>query len=326
MNLKFIAKKFLRSYVPWIITLVALFIVFKGVDIDVLFGNLRTADLSWIFLAFASTLASYFLRAYRWEYFFPTPSMRYIDALRVLFLGFFMNNILPARAGELVRAHTGAKITGETRTLVLATIASERLADGLTISFIFLLFGAGIGDPNISRELLYVALAFGVAAIMIIAALILREPIFRVADLFFAKSDTRASNYINERFKIFLNGLSPLLTPSKLPGSITFSLLIWIVELFVYYSVAEAYGSDLSLSLCVLFMVAVNFSSLIPAAPGGIGVIELIATTALVSVGVDHEHALTMVITQHALQYLAVGIPGAAILLTWEKPAYAGEK
>ena len=67
----------------------------------------------------------------------------------------------------------------------------------------------------------------------------------------------------------------------------------------------------------VLFMVAVNFSSLIPAAPGGIGVIEAVVKTVLVSVGIDAELALAMVITQHIMQYLVVGIPGAAIMMTW---------
>ena len=54
----------------------------------------------------------------------------------------------------------------------------------------------------------------------------------------------------------------------------------------------------------VIFLVTVNFSSLIPAAPGGIGVIEAVTKAVLVSVGVDPELALALVITQHVMQYL----------------------
>ena len=86
----------------------------------------------------------------------------------------------------------------------------------------------------------------------------------------------------------------------------------------MYWSVSRAYGESLTLPLCVVFMVAVNFSSLIPAAPGGIGVIEAAGTAVLVSVGVEREHALTMVLTQHVIQYLVVGIPGALAVLTWK--------
>ena len=69
----------------------------------------------------------------------------------------------------------------------------------------------------------------------------------------------------------------------------------------------------------MLFLVAVNFSSLIPSAPGAIGVIEAVTTAVLMSLGVEKEHALSMVLTQHAIQYLVVGLPGVVMLFTWKK-------
>lgn len=318
MNARNLVKKFISAYLPWIITAIALYLTFRGVDFATLISNLKNASKSWLLVAVCATFASYLLRALRWEYFFLKSTMHFLDAWRVLILGFFMNNILPARAGELVRAHTGAKVSGETRTLVLATIASERLADGLTISLMFLLFATSVGDQELSHELFLVSLAFGFAAFCIILVLFMRRHIFKIAEKLHLKFDNRGSNYAFDRLQIFLNGLTPLLTPSRLPASAGLSIIIWCVELSVYYCVAQAYQSELSLPLCVLFMVAVNFSSLIPAAPGGIGVIELIASAALVSVGIDREHALTMVITQHLIQYLTVGIPGLVILLGWK--------
>ena len=62
-----------------------------------------------------------------------------------------------------------------------------------------------------------------------------------------------------------------------------------------------------------------NFSSLIPSAPGAIGVIEAIASGVLISSGIDKELALPMVVTQHLIQYLMVGIPGIIVMLTWKK-------
>jgi uncharacterized membrane protein YbhN (UPF0104 family) len=76
-----------------------------------------------------------------------------------------------------------------------------------------------------------------------------------------------------------------------------------------------AFGGSITLSGTVLFLVAVNFSSLIPAAPGGFGVIELIAKSVLVSAGVaSPELALSMVLAQHVIQYAVIGIPGAFLL------------
>ena len=39
----------------------------------------------------------------------------------------------------------------------------------------------------------------------------------------------------------------------------------------------------------------------------------------MVSIGIDPETALAMVITQHAIQYLVVGVPGGLSMLTWKQ-------
>ena len=308
-----------RIVLPWVITIAALYIAFRGVDLSMVISHVRNADLTWVLVAIALTFLSYLLRAYRWEYFFHAPTMSYIDAVRALFLGFFMNNVLPARAGELVRAHAGSKVSKQSRTLVLATIASERLCDGLTISILLVVFAAGIGDPAISANLMYVAGAFALAACAIIVLLIFRNKVFKLVEAVGQKCKGKAAAYTLERLKIFIGGLEPLLMPSKLPFVIILSLVIWSVELLVYQSVSHALSGSLSMALAVLFMVSVNFSSLIPAAPGGIGVIEAVGKAVLVSVGIDPELALSMVLLQHMIQYLVVGIPGAMILLTWRR-------
>jgi len=232
-----------------------------------------------------------------------------------------MNNILPARAGELVRAHLGSKVVGKPRTLVLATIASERLADGLAISLMFAIIimwlGPGHLDPEYARNLTYVAYLFVAVAVGVIAVLSLRSKIFAFTDKVSERLDHKASTYTFSRVQTFIHGLSPLCSPRRAAKIAVWSVAIWLVELGAFACVAAAYNSPLSLSATVLFLVAVNFSSLIPAAPGGFGVIELVAIKVLTSAGVEpKELALCMVLTQHIIQYIVIGIPGAFLLST----------
>lgn len=304
--------------IPWVITCVALYLAFNGVDWSVLYSHLGNIDLSWLLLAVVITAGSYVLRARRWQYLFPKPTLDIINSYKVLILGFFMNNILPARAGEFVRAHMGAKISGETRTLVLATVASERLADGLALSLFFVAFAFHRGDQVLSANLSYVALLFLAVLVGVVLTLTFRRSLFGLLDRITNRFDHRASHYTSKRIQIFVEGLAPLCTPQKIPFLVTWSLLIWAIELCVYFCITKAFDADLPIGICVLFMVTVNFSSLIPAAPGGIGVIEAIASAVLVSVGVPKELALTMVLTQHVVQYAIVAIPGAAVMLTWK--------
>jgi glycosyltransferase 2 family protein len=307
---------FFRQIFPWVITLGALYWVFRDVDWHLLLTHLRSASATEILLAVALTASSYLLRALRWQFLFPRPVLTFFKSLRVVILGFFMNNILPARAGELVRAHLGSKVTGESRALVLGTIASERLVDGLTISIFFVAFSMHI-DHQYAQNLLWVALAFAGASLGVIVFLAARSRIITTLKRLSKAEKGKWLHYLGQKAESFVDGLSPLYNKRTLVPLVFLSLMVWSVELLVYFIISHAYGTNLSLAESVLFLVAVNFSSLIPAAPGGIGVIELVATKVLVSIGIQHEHALTMVLTQHIIQYLVIGVPGAVALLTW---------
>jgi uncharacterized protein (TIRG00374 family) len=310
-----------RTILPWLITLAALYLAFRGVEWEAFWSYLRNAQPLYILLAIALTTASYWLRAARWPLLFPHVIFPLLSSWKVLVLGFFMNNILPARAGELVRAHLGAKVLSRPRTLVLATVASERLADGLTISLFFVLIigflGRGSLDPDIADNLLYVSYLFAAVALGVIAVLSMRDSIVNLIQRFSNRLDRKASTYALSRVQVFIDGLSPLRTPQRALRIALWSCLIWGIELAAFAAVSKAFGGTLSLSGTVLFLVAVNFSSLIPAAPGGFGVIEFIAKSVLVSAGVANpELALSMIITQHVIQYAVIGIPGAFLLST----------
>jgi len=307
--------KLIKKIAPWLITVVALYFAFSKVDWPVLLSHWREISLFPALVAVFLTCLSYVLRAERWQHLFPSRKVSYFAAYRVLILGFFMNNVLPARAGEFVRAHFGARELHEKRTLVLATIASERLADGVTLSFLFIAFAFGLADSETSSRFLYVAYLFGAAAIIIALLLLFRKYVYQLLDQLHARLNNKASLFAADRIRVFLDGLAPLYSRHRLPILLFWSIVIWTVELFVYVFICNAFSAELNISQSVLFMVAVNFASLVPAAPGGIGVIEAIATSVLMSLGIPKEHALSMVIMQHAVQYLVVGIPGILVML-----------
>ncbi len=308
-----------KQIAPWLITLIALYFAFAGVDWTQILAHVGDMNGAFIALMIVLTGLSYVFRTLRWEFLFPEWVMTFKDAYQVLILGFFMNNILPARAGELVRAHAGAKVSGQTRTLVLATVASERLVDGLTLSLFFVIFALGVGDTSLADNLLWVAALFGTASVAVLATVILRTPLLVLVDKLAEKIDHKASHYSARKLRTFLEGLSPLASLKKLPIILLWSVIIWSIELAIFSFAANALGVSLTLSETVLFLVTANFASLIPAAPGGIGVIEAIASRVLMSLGISQELALTMVITQHAIQYVMVAIPGVFALVNLKR-------
>ena len=224
-----------------------------------------------------------------------------------------MNNVLPARIGEFVRAHLGGAATKQSRSIVLATIAGERLADGLMISFLFATLYSLESTHHQSEKgyaMYMVALFFAAAGVGTLLALLLRERIFGVLERFGKVMPGHLSSYTLTRLRRFAEGLMPMFRPSRAVGIGLMSAVVWGLELLIYFAVTRAFGQDLTIGELSLFMAAVNFSSLIPAAPAGAGVIELIATQALVEVGVPRGTAFSMVALQHLTQFVVVGLPG----------------
>ena len=301
-----------------IVSLVCILFLIRSIEIEELVFVYKTADFSLLMLALATMFAGYLLRSWRWPFFFGINPPSIIDSFRCVMIGFFMNNVLPARIGELVRAHVGGRATKLSRAHVLATVAGERLADGLAISAIFAVFfslEAGSGKIEEGRELLFVAALFAVAALCTALVLVFRKRIFSLLEQLNEKMPGHLSTYTLIRVRRFIEGLEPMLSPQRLVILTLMSTIIWFVELLVYYQVTIAFNADLSIGALSLFLAAVNFSSLIPAAPGGIGVIEALSTVALVHIGVNPEKALAMVAAQHIIQYLVVGIPGLYFFL-----------
>jgi glycosyltransferase 2 family protein len=317
------AQKKVRNRINYLIgfgiSIFAIIWIMQSVEGDEVFARVKEVRPSLLLAAVATTLLSYVLRSWRWRYFFLESGPALHESFRCLIVGFFMNNVLPARMGELVRAHIGSRAFGKSRTVVLATVAAERLVDGVVISALFaILFSLGASAAEIQngREIYYVAYLFGIAAAGTAVILLVRNMLFDLIEKVNGVFPGHLSTYTLVRIRRFIEGLEPLQRWRKLSVILTLSIAIWLTELFVYQLVSLAFNQHLTIGALSLFLAAVNFSSLIPAAPAGIGVIEMFTTAALVRIGVDRESALAMVAAQHIIQFGVVGVPGLFFFLT----------
>jgi uncharacterized protein (TIRG00374 family) len=208
--------------------------------------------------------------------------------------------------------------------LVLATIAAERLLDGVALS-VLLGIGSitmgilGLHVAEYAHQLQYVGVAFAVVGILTVLLLSQRG----LVDSLLLKCEgiLAGSRFtvVLSKIRHFIEGLTPLLCPRRLPIILGWTSVVWGLELMVFWVVASAYGVHLTIYQAIFFLVSSNFASLIPAAPGGIGIVEAVATAVLVSMGVPRESAFAMALTQHVIQYAMVGLPGLYLLLRFRE-------
>ena len=199
---------FLRILPGIIISLGALVVIFILVDWHQVMEALRDARYLFLFLGFPIYLVGYGFRAMAWR----TLLMEEVSFKQVFLtmqVGYFLNNVLPFRLGELGRALLlGRKGLGFWR--VFSTILIERafdmiLAAGLllgTIPFV-------LGGPQSRMVANYVIF-------MVLFGMIILHLLAKYQDWVIAKFDglrdrwSVLSHFGEERLKAFFEGLSAL--------------------------------------------------------------------------------------------------------------------
>ena len=305
-----VRAKYLTALVGIAVSVYCILDLVDSLDWNKVAGFLSTAKVSYLVIAIFLTVTSYLLRALRWKQMFKNPTVGFFESYRSLISGFFVNNILPARAGEVYRAYRFGRATGYKGSFTLATIFIERIADGFFISLIFLLFCTKQFSSKLAAEpLALVSSAFFALAGFSFVAYKFRN--------FFCSICDQAEGYFKFRFakravdivRGFVLGFS-ILTFANVASIVILSCAIWSIELGVFTCCFLAYSTELTLPEVATALVSANFSSLIPSAPGAIGVIEKVATGYMSRMGVAPEVAFAGISTQHIIQYLVVGIPG----------------
>src|SRR4030067_596675 len=122
-------KKYIHLFVGLIIIAFSLYYAFKGVKLSELTGAVMSVHYIYLIPAIFLILFSYLFRAMRWRYLVrPIKDVKISALFSPLMVG-FMANMLPARAGEFIRAYLLSKKERISFSSSFATIFIERLFD-----------------------------------------------------------------------------------------------------------------------------------------------------------------------------------------------------
>ncbi|HIK58289.1 MAG TPA: flippase-like domain-containing protein [Nitrospinaceae bacterium] len=115
----------------------ALYYTLRNISLDELIMSFKELELLYILPAFGIIILTYVIRAYRWKILLrPFKQVPIKDIYAPLMIG-FMGNILPARAGEFLRAYLLGKKQGITFSGAFSTIIMERLFDLICLLALF---------------------------------------------------------------------------------------------------------------------------------------------------------------------------------------------
>ena len=243
------------------------------------------------------------------------------------------NNLLPMRLGELVRAYYLQQKEGVSKTSSLATVAVERVFDGLTLLFLagtasmFLPLidlldglGDGLGVSWITLTTLMTMPFISVALFMVLAAYYPGKINTLFDNLARFLPDSLGLR-IKSIWNLFVEGLLALRDPKGIFLVFLISIPVWLLECLMYYLVGFSFGIDEIISplemvgMSLLVTSVSNLATSLPTAGGGIGTFEASAAATLILLGVNPNIAGAYIIVVHASLLLPVTLLG--IIYLW---------
>jgi uncharacterized protein (TIRG00374 family) len=306
-------KRRLRLLGGIAVSLVFLYLAMRDIQWDELWRLFQTASYLYLIPALIVIVAINWFRAYRWRLLMhPDDHVPLARIFWIVNIGYLFNNILPAKAGEVVRGYLiGREIAGGLGQAV-STLLIERLLDVLAV--VVILVGL-IPFVDVAPWLAQGGLLFGAAAIVgTVALLVLArygdrgvDWLWRIVGRLPLVGDIRLKRALHN----LMGGLRVLGVRGILPRVIASSIVVWAgYGATSYLFLAVFRMTDLPISAALLVLCATGFGMMVPALPGGMGVYEWAAVQALAMYGVGQSAAFGYALGMHVFTIVVLNLLG----------------
>lgn len=295
------------------VSVILLVLVFRNTDWGEMLAALQAANYGLLGLAIFVTFLGVVVRAFRWRALFwpenPLSTSGLFDAVNV---GYLANNLLPARAGDVLRAYFAGEWAGTSVTHALSTTVVERVVDILLIvALLFALLPFLPLPPALVEAGLLVGGAFVAASLVMVVLSLQRERGRRLLAAFLRLVPRLDAGVWSERLISLLDGFAILRAPGPLARVLGWSILIWIEGIMVYVLTFRAFGlGGLSPAVAVLTICAAALGMALPSAPSAAGVFHGAAFAVLVAFSVPDDLARTVAVALHAINFLTLTLMG----------------
>jgi glycosyltransferase 2 family protein len=266
-----------------LISLICMAWVLNGANLTRIWGEVRRMHWAWVSLAVLSNVFAYLLQAWRWKLLLrPIERVPFFYSARAIYVGLFANEVLPLRAGELIRCFLLSKSTTVPISVTFASALIERIFDGIWLmgAFFFCLHVHRM-PPVLVKGGYILGIMIVICASVIGYAMYAKK---QSLGLLFGLAYPRWFNTLIE--DLHLIGHSRYLYFSFLvSGAFLLSQLLPI------YTLVRATGLAVPWTASFVLMVLLRLSSILPQAPGNLGSFHWVAARTLIIFGLPTAYA-----------------------------------
>ncbi|RMF78128.1 MAG: UPF0104 family protein [Chloroflexi bacterium] len=281
-----LTKNWRRWLLGGVVSILAVYFILSQIDIALFRDAMRDAHYIYVLPSVLFLLAGLVTRAIRWRVLL-SDGLSFHRAFSILNVSYFVNGLLPLRAGEFARAYLATQVEPPVPApKSISTIIVERLLDLLAV--LALLFYALISGPvpDELRTVGLIAAPVGIAGFLLLVMLANR-PRFALNSLaFFTKRLPILERLPLQKLALqFFDGLAPLRRRRALTQALFWTAISWGFSVAAGYILMFTFYERADWVVTASFIAAAAFAIAVPAVPGNLGTYELSIIVALEALG-----------------------------------------
>ena len=291
------------------ILLACIILVFAAtmVDLRQIWREIAGCDKQWVIIGALAHYATYLVRGMRWRrclIHLPVTDGSLKFGLLVFFYN-FVDNLVPAKLGDLYAAHLARINFKIRRSAALGSIVFLRMVDAWIVLMLaalscWILFAAHLPRAVVWSLIGGVIIAVGATSVMVIFF------------LFKQKVPGWIPEKIQQMIQAFHTGMWP--RAKELVPIAVLTLIIWVLETAWIFALLQAFGVSFGLTEAVFLTMIPLLASTFPVTPSGAGVVEITLYSCLRVLGLSSPIAGSVTVVNRFLDFwLHIGL-GA---VTW---------
>jgi glycosyltransferase 2 family protein len=252
----------------------------RDVRLGALLNDLATMNWWWVALAVVADIAVYCWQGWRWSLLLhPIEPVSFGRTVRAIYVGLFANEVLPFKAGELLRCYLISRWTALPFSVSLSSAIIERIFDGIWLCLCLIVTLRIVPRPGHMRALV-VSESFLAIAVLIGVGLLAVAMFRRHHAHALLEGGTWKRN-----LRVLIDDLSLIGHSRYLYLALLQSLPYLLLQVIPIYASFRGYGfDDLTLVDAFALLVILRLGSFLPQAPGNLGVFQFMAAESLIKI------------------------------------------
>lgn len=308
---KYAPSNVLRHALGYVIAALCLIWVFHGIHGETLARQMKAIRWEWVAAAVAFDILSYGWQGLRWRLLLhPVTRLPILRATQAVYIGLLTNEIVPLRAGELVRAYFVSRRQGVPLVSVIPSVAVERLFDGLWLAVGIALTAMFVELP---ADLLKAADIFGVvilAAAGLFICFVARKSRAAEGPPQAAPGGRGFVRRLSSFIGTLAAGIREIGTSRYFYLSLFTSPLVIVCQIAAFWLVMKGYGLDPSPWMAAAVFIVMYFGTALPNAPSNVGTYQFFTVLGLTLFGVDKTTATGFSVAVFVILTAALWIVG----------------